>query len=233
MTGRVRRKPSGSLMSLHQGPEKSLKDFFIRFNQARLDAESATDDFIYGALFQGIRKDGALMANIARKPPRNLDGFMSKAKKYINQEETLRALLGPNPSLASRSESRKKKKKDPLKEERREQVEGDETRAKRERKYLKNHNWTTLNAPIMDVLMEIKRDSMYQKPRPMLPNPQFTDQYCAFHDITGHRTEVCISLRILIERFIENGKLVRFFADQRSQANLPRDNRPREDQQRA
>jgi hypothetical protein len=74
MAGRVRRKPSGSLMSLHQGPEESLRDFFMRFNQARLEAEAATDDFIYGALFQGIRKDGALMADIARKPPQNLGG---------------------------------------------------------------------------------------------------------------------------------------------------------------
>jgi hypothetical protein len=32
MAVRVRRKPSGSLMSLHQGPEESLKDFFMRFN---------------------------------------------------------------------------------------------------------------------------------------------------------------------------------------------------------
>jgi len=94
MAGRVRRKPSGSLMSLHQGPEEYLKYFFMRFNQARLEVEAATDDFIYGVLFQGIRKDGALMANIARKPPQNLDGFMSKAEKYINQEETLWALLG-------------------------------------------------------------------------------------------------------------------------------------------
>jgi hypothetical protein len=89
MAGRVRRKPSGSLMSLHQGPEESLKNFFMRFNQARLDAESATDDFIYDALFQGIRKDRALMVDIAWKPPQNLDGFMSKAEKYINQKEML------------------------------------------------------------------------------------------------------------------------------------------------
>jgi hypothetical protein len=68
MAGRVRRKPSGSLMSLHQRPEESLKDFFMRFNQARLEPEIATDDFIYGALFQGIWKDGALVADIARKP---------------------------------------------------------------------------------------------------------------------------------------------------------------------
>jgi hypothetical protein len=89
MAGRVRRKPSGSLMSLHQGPDESLKNLFMSFNQARLDAESATEDFIYGALFQGIRKDGALMADVARKPPQNLDGFMSKAEKYINQDEML------------------------------------------------------------------------------------------------------------------------------------------------
>jgi hypothetical protein len=52
--------------------------------------ESATNDFIYGALFQGIRKDGALMAKLARKPPQNLDEFMSKLEEYVNQEETLR-----------------------------------------------------------------------------------------------------------------------------------------------
>jgi hypothetical protein len=32
MARRVRRKPSGSLMSLHQGPKESLKDFFMQFN---------------------------------------------------------------------------------------------------------------------------------------------------------------------------------------------------------
>jgi hypothetical protein len=51
MAERVSRKPSGSLMSLHQGSEESLKDFFMRFNQAWLEAETATDDFIYEALF--------------------------------------------------------------------------------------------------------------------------------------------------------------------------------------
>jgi hypothetical protein len=54
MAGRVRRKPSGSLMSLHQEPEECLKDFFMRFNQARFEAEAATNDFIYEAFFQGI-----------------------------------------------------------------------------------------------------------------------------------------------------------------------------------
>jgi len=230
MAGRVRRKPFGSLMSLHQGPKESLKDFFMRFNQARLEVETETDDFIYRALFQGIRKDGALMADIARKPPQNLDGFMSKAEKYINQEETLRALSGSKQTHPSTSK-RQKKKNDPWKEECKRVPEGEEARPKRDRESLRDHNWTPLNAPIMDVLLEIKRDPVYRKLRPVLVNPNspYEDQYCAFHDTTGHRTEACISLRILIERFIENGKLVRFLANQMILPNPKHGNRPRED----
>jgi hypothetical protein len=233
MAGRVRRKPSGSLMSLHQGPEESLRNFFLRFNQARLEAETATDDFIYGALFQGIRKDGAVMADIARKPPQNLDGFMNKAEKYINQEETLRALLGSERNRTSTSEN-KKKKKDHRKEERKRVPEEEEARQKRDQESLRGHNWTPLNAPIMDVLLEIKQDPMYRKPRPVLVNPNspHADQYCAFHDTTGHRTEACISLRLLIERFTENGKLVHFLADQRIQQFSRHGNRPQENYNR-
>ncbi|XP_062155166.1 uncharacterized protein LOC133863216 [Alnus glutinosa] len=82
----------------------------------------------------------------------------------------------------------------------------------------------------MDVLLEIKRDPMYRKPRSVLVNPNspYADQYCVFHDTTGHRTEACISLRLLIERFIENGKLVRFLSDQRIQQDPGHGNRPQE-----
>jgi len=75
---------------------------------------------------------------------------------------------------------------------------------------------------------------MYRKPRTMLVNPNspHADQYCAFHDTTGHRTEACISLRLLIECFIENGKLVRFLADQRIQQDLGHGNRPQENYNR-
>jgi hypothetical protein len=57
------------------------------------------------------------MANIARKPLQNLDGFMNKAEKYINQEEMHRALLGSEQTHPSTFE-RQKKKNDTRKEER-------------------------------------------------------------------------------------------------------------------
>lgn len=125
------------------------------------------------------------MADIAQKPPQNLEGFMNIAEKYINQEETLRALLGSERNRPSTS-AQKKKKKDLRKEERKRVPEEEEVRPKRDQESLNGHNWTPLNAPIMDVLLEIKRDPMYRKPRPVLMNPNspYADQYCAFHDTT-------------------------------------------------
>jgi hypothetical protein len=60
-----------------------------------LETESAPDDFIYSAIFQGLKKDGPLMAELAFKPPKDLHAIMIKVDRYINQKETPRAFLGP------------------------------------------------------------------------------------------------------------------------------------------
>jgi hypothetical protein len=87
MSGKVRRKPRGYLLSVRQGPNESLKNYLWRFNQENLDTESTLDDFIYGAIFQGLKKDGPLMAELVLKPPKDLHSFMIKVEKYINQVE--------------------------------------------------------------------------------------------------------------------------------------------------
>jgi hypothetical protein len=89
MSSRVRRKPRGYLLFVRQGPNESLKDYLWRFNQEKLDTKSARDDFIYSAIFQGLKKDGPLMAELALKPLKDLHTFMIKVDKYINEQETL------------------------------------------------------------------------------------------------------------------------------------------------
>jgi hypothetical protein len=73
-----------------------------------------------------------------------------------------------------------------------------------------DYKWTPLNASLTEVLMELKKDPHYQKPKTILgvPPPRLAHKYCAFHDSYGHLTEQCVSLRQLIEKLIENGKLV-------------------------
>jgi hypothetical protein len=51
MAGIVRRKPAGTLMSIQQGRDKSLKEFLQQFNQARLTTESPTEEFVHSALY--------------------------------------------------------------------------------------------------------------------------------------------------------------------------------------
>jgi hypothetical protein len=91
MAGVVRKKPAQQLMTIKQGPQESLRSYLLRFNQERLAAETQNEQFIHCAIYQGIRKDGALMADLARRPAERLQEFYDRAEEFVNQEETLRA----------------------------------------------------------------------------------------------------------------------------------------------
>jgi flagellin-like hook-associated protein FlgL len=60
---------------------------------------------VYAALFQGLRPKGPLMANLAQRKPDNLMGLMDKVDEYINQEQTLRAMIGSRKNQASTSQN--------------------------------------------------------------------------------------------------------------------------------
>jgi hypothetical protein len=64
--------------------------------------------------------------------------------------------------------------------------------------------------------MEIKRDPTFWEPQKIPSNPLYrnADKYCDFHKQVGHHTEGCITIRLLIEEFIKNDKLVRFLGEQ-------------------
>jgi len=74
-------------------------------------------------------------------------------------------------------------------------------------KRFQDYNLTLLNASAREVLMEIKKDPMYQKPRKIFEKPpdRMVHKYCAFHDSNGHGTETCAALRTLIKKFIAKG----------------------------
>jgi hypothetical protein len=86
------------------------------------------------------------------------------------------------------------------------------------RKQFKGYNFTPLNAPINEILMGVKKDPDYEIPRKILWEllEQNKDKYCAYHDAVGHLTKGCIALRLLIEKFIDHGKLVHFLRENRA-----------------
>jgi hypothetical protein len=83
-------------------------------------------------------------------------------------------------------------------------------------------------------MMAIEKDPAFPRPKPLLgvPPARLADKYYAFHNCYGHFTEKCISLRQLIEKFIENGKLVWFLINERNHQDRARALRPREEEER-
>ncbi len=95
---------------------------------------------------------------------------------------------------------------------------------KKVKKNFEDYKWPPLNAILTEVLMEIQKNPTFQRPTPIpgvLP-PRLANKFCAFHDSYGHLNEQCVSLRQLIEKLIENGKLVRFLVSERNQQQQKR-----------
>jgi len=93
--------------------------------------------------------------------------------------------------------------------EKKDQKEEKRTETKKAAKYYQFSidEWTPLNSPINEVLMEIKKDPLYERPYPLhnkSVREENRNKFCAFHDARGHVTEECRHLRILIEKFIKN-----------------------------
>jgi hypothetical protein len=210
LAGCKRKKPYGQLMAMRQKEGESLKDYVARFNQAKLTVDNPTEEMVYAALYQGLRVEGPLMSEIALNHPENLTALTDVIEKYVNQEETLTSLRESQKQKVEESNNSGKKEKKDQKEEKR-------TETKPAKYYqLSIEEWTPLNSPINEVLMEIKKDSQYERPYP-LHNKRVREEnrnkFCAYHDARGHVTEECRNLRILIEKFIKNEKLLRFIAD--------------------
>jgi hypothetical protein len=65
---RRRKKNHTYLLSLVQWKAKSLKDYMQRFNQEKLTVGSLDEQTILSALMNGIKAEGPLMAELARRP---------------------------------------------------------------------------------------------------------------------------------------------------------------------
>ncbi|XP_065626373.1 uncharacterized protein LOC136066258 [Quercus suber] len=83
-------------------------------------------------------------------------------------------------------------------------------------------SFTPLNAPIGQVLMQIKDEGGdADVPRKLKSNPSKRprDKYCRFHRDHGHNTADCYDLKQQIEALIRQGKLQKFVNKERADLN--------------
>jgi hypothetical protein len=166
----------------------TLKDFMARFKSEKMAVEDPTDDMFFAALYQGLSHEGPIMKRLAKKQPSTLQGLMDKVEEFINQEETLKAMV------SSRKPRRRSSRR----------------LAKRSQSRSKSSKTTTSHLSMLGIRSPHgnKEDSEFHRPPKILgnPPPNNKDKYCDFHEVAGHHTEGCIALRLLIKKFIKMGR---------------------------
>ena len=91
-------------------------------------------------------------------------------------------------------------------------------------------SFTPLNAPIDQVLMQIKDKEALTFPGKLKSDPskRSRNKYCRFHCDHGHDTADCYNLKQQIETLIREGKLQKFASKERTDTNL-QEQAPRRD----
>ena len=84
-------------------------------------------------------------------------------------------------------------------------------------------NYKPLNAPLDQVLMQIKDDSSLKWPKKMKGDPSKRNKsmYCCFHQDHGHDIDECYDLKQKIEILIKQGKLNNFLGRDHKDERLP------------
>ena len=85
-----------------------------------------------------------------------------------------------------------------------------------------SQQYTLLNMPLEQVLMQIKDDPSLKWPEKMKgdPNKRNRNKYCCFHRDHGHDTDECFDLKQQIENLIRQRKLKSFLGQDHKDEKL-------------
>ncbi|GFZ08659.1 hypothetical protein Acr_20g0004670 [Actinidia rufa] len=170
-----RQKNASHLFTVHQKETESLKDFVKRFNQAVLDVEDPSDKVIIMAMMEGLRP-GPLFDSLSQNVPETLSALQSKADKYIAAEE-----LAEAKRRRRGKEDHKRKEPDTRRADYREETryKGSDRDSKRSNNRRPRtlprrpeFNLPLLNAPVAQVLSEIKHEEFIKWPGKIKTDPQ-------------------------------------------------------------
>ncbi|XP_059428612.1 uncharacterized protein LOC132162395 [Corylus avellana] len=177
---RKRKKNPAKLLSLVQGKEESLKEFMLRFNQEKLMIENPNEQTVLDALMHGVRAEGPLMAELSKSSKLiTLSQFMKKANEYINQEETVKALMkSQREEIEAKSgiakvapASVEKKGEKNVKKS----GKAVPSYPRMDPQKLQSPKFTPLNTSMTKVFMEIRRDPTFKWPSKLKGDPKRRD----------------------------------------------------------
>ncbi|KAK6160362.1 hypothetical protein DH2020_003743 [Rehmannia glutinosa] len=89
-SSRKHQKTSLTLFRVKQSEGGPLRYYVKKFTAAALEVPSANQEILASALTQGL-KEGDFFQSLAKRPARDFDDVLSRAEKYVNLEEPIKA----------------------------------------------------------------------------------------------------------------------------------------------
>ena len=208
------KKSTACLMSIRQWKDETLRSYITRFNKEALSIDEVDDKILVAAFTNGLRK-GKFLFSLYKNDPKTMSEVLYRATKYMNAEDALSAREDKprkreRPEDARQDHGRKKLR----------------TRDRREEKHSKPPggrftSFTPLNAPLDQVLMQIKDEGSLTFPGKLKIDlaKRSRNKYFRFHRDHGHDTADCYDLKQQIEALIREGKLQKFVSKERTDAH--------------
>ena len=207
ISGKTHEKSSASLMNIEQGRNETLRDYLNRFTKEALKVPDLDQKVAMVALQQGT-SDVYFKRSLAKHPPEDMQMLQERAGKYIKAEESLRKTVPT-------SEGNTKKRKGDHSyghQDEYQRAERDSDSAPKSQRGPRFTEYSRLNTPRSQILMEIEKDKDVRWPKALRTDPEKRNKslYCRFHKDTGHNTDDCRQLKDEIEYLIRKGKLNKY-----------------------
>ena len=220
---------SSSLLTIEQGKSESLRSFITCFNREALSVDEVDDKLLLAAFHNGVNSD-IFIHKLYEKEPQSMAELVHSAQNFMNAEDAIITKkrkryerIKANPSRHFEQGPHSKKGRTEEKKDRDNKKPGPSAR---------NQQYTPLNIPFEQVLMQIKDDPSLKWPEKMKgdPNKRNRNKYCCFHRDHGHDTDECFDLKQQIENLIRQGKLRNFLGrnhkDEKLKGKIEESSRP-------